>query len=366
MERRAVVLEVGSDTATVLVEGGEVRRLPIGRNSLVVGQEIWIPAETRWRWQPWAAAAALLLLVVGGGLWHEGRSIASAVGVISVDINPSIDIGFGGDGQVVSVAPMDRDAKILLAEMPALQGMAVPQAVLDIVGAARQHGYLKTSPIVMLAAGASDPRAASAAQSVLKDARQALLRLKTLPAQVVMLPLATSASINAAARDHLSLGRYEIWRHTQMPEDAVRADSIQTLLKHWPLPATHQDHGHHAKKRRGSRSGSGSPAGEPPHGTTPVPPGAVPSGTTPSEGKRSGILPPVSPHNSGNGSGSGTERHGSPNQSTGHLHANQDQRHATKSRNVGSLGFSTFPLAPSRPDPLWPERPSGGRLAGFH
>lgn len=364
MERRAVVLEVGAQKATVMVEGGEVRRLSIGRNSLVVGQEIWIPAETRWRWQHWAAAAAVLLLVVGSGLWQGGRSIASAVGVVSVDINPSIDIGFGADGQVVSVTPMDPDAKTLLAESPSLQGMAVPQAVLDIVETARQHGYLKTASIVMLAAGSPDPREAAAAQTVLNNARQALLRLGTLPARVVMLPLAASASVKAAARNHLSLGRYEIWNQTKMPVAEVRADSVKTLLEHWPLSATPKDYSRHAKKSRKSRSASGSHAGGHANGTPSAVPSTVPNGTPPSGSNGSGVLVPTPTRGSGNGSGSGADRHSSQGQSSRDTHENPGQNRATKSGSVGSTGFSTFP--PSGSGSMSYQPPSAGHLKGSH
>ncbi|MGC8489466.1 MAG: anti-sigma factor domain-containing protein, partial [Clostridia bacterium] len=48
MSRRAVVLEVGPEHAVVLLEGGEVRRLPTrdaSMASVVPGQEIWVPVR---------------------------------------------------------------------------------------------------------------------------------------------------------------------------------------------------------------------------------------------------------------------------------------------------------------------------------
>lgn len=237
MDKRAVVLEVGPRYATVLVDGGAIRKVPLTRGALSVGQQVFVPGEQMSNLPMAAAAAALGLALVGGGLLLHARAVPTAVGVVSVDINPSIELGFSQSGEVVSVTGLDA-AGARLAAQQNMVGESVQSAVRHITVLARRDGYLSSkNPIVMLAAGVSLPTVANsvAVKNVLQQADQAALQAIAFSAErVVVLPVASQSEVKDAATDKVSLGRYLVAKIAGMSVKQAARESIPRLLGKWP------------------------------------------------------------------------------------------------------------------------------------
>lgn len=99
-------------------------------------------APRRWRALV-AACLALVLLGAGGGLWY--RDAHAVTSVISIDVNPSIELRVNREEKVLSCTPLNEDAHIALAEMndgKDLEGAKLTVAVNAVVGALVRHGYL--------------------------------------------------------------------------------------------------------------------------------------------------------------------------------------------------------------------------------
>lgn len=281
MDKRAVVLEVGARHATVLVDGGAVRKVPLTRGAVSVGQQIFVPGEPTSNLPMAAAAAALGVALVGGGLLMHARALPTAVGVVSVDINPSIDLAFSQSGNVVSVTGLD-PAGVRLAGQQNMVGESVPAAVRNITLRARQDGYLTAkNPIVMLAGGVDLPTAASsqAVQNVLRQADQAALKALSIASErVVVLPLASQAEVKAAATAKVSLGRYLVAKIAGISITQAGKESIPRLLGKWPGPSqTHKPVTPVGTKKSKSQSKS---HGAPPPVTKTSPGPPSPGGTT--------------------------------------------------------------------------------------
>lgn len=97
------------------------------------------------RLRPWlaAACAALVLLGAGGGLFYQ-QSYAVA-SVVSLDVNPSIELKVNRNERVLSCAALNTDAAAVLFDMDGgadLKGTKVDVAVNAIVGALAREGYL--------------------------------------------------------------------------------------------------------------------------------------------------------------------------------------------------------------------------------
>ncbi len=113
MVRRGVVLQRGQSESIVLTPEGEFEqvRAPLGAD---VGEEIEIPKSSRWR--PYALAAAFLIVLVGATLfqWFQTPPLLAYV---SMDINPSLELGVDGHWRVQSLQGLNVEGEALADEL---------------------------------------------------------------------------------------------------------------------------------------------------------------------------------------------------------------------------------------------------------
>ena len=89
-----------------------------------------------------AVAACLALLLVGGGAAGVLNMRANAVAsIVSLDVNPSIQLKVNSKEKVISAAPLNAEAEEILTDLP-LKGTDLNVAVNAIVGSLLRHGYL--------------------------------------------------------------------------------------------------------------------------------------------------------------------------------------------------------------------------------
>lgn len=93
-------------------------------------------------------AACLALMLVGGGTlaagYRQDRAVSS---VVSLDVNPSIELQVNRKEKVLACKALNDDARAVLAEMGGgedLEGAKLDVAVNAIVGALVRHGYLES------------------------------------------------------------------------------------------------------------------------------------------------------------------------------------------------------------------------------
>ncbi len=295
MERRAVVLKVEGRHATVLVEGGEIRRIrpPLGA---AAGQTVWVPERSAWTgvlWAP-AAAAAVLLAAAGLVLARPAATPVQAATVLSVDINPSLDLGLSATGRVVSVTPFDAAARALLTRMPALDGDSVAVAVADIVRTAHEAGYLRgpRSPggdYLLLAGAPVTPQARGAAARALRAAVAAAAHATVnWRVHLVWLPVSTPAMTRRLQGQDVSLGRYLLSRarHISVPE--AKRQSLGRLLA--PGRARNAAHGRgHGRPTIPGAASAGATGGASPAAASSSADGAATAGTITRQGSLTGV-----------------------------------------------------------------------------
>ena len=89
-----------------------------------------------------AACLAVVLLAGGGVLYQQANAVAS---VVSLDVNPSIELKVSRNEKVLVCTPLNEDAKAILADMSNgadLKGAKLDVAVNAIVGSLVRNGYL--------------------------------------------------------------------------------------------------------------------------------------------------------------------------------------------------------------------------------
>lgn len=216
--RRGIVLARAGRSATVLLDGGEFVRVPA--QGWDVGDEVSLPERLPERmrrrsmraygYAAGALAAVLALLPV-----LIPAASAQVVAYVSVDINPSVELGLGSSGRIVTASAIDGDGQKLLKTVH-LQGKTLPQAVLALLHTASHQGYLRQSRDVSVIL-AEYPAGAGALSKGIEKGLQGARNAAAQFAQahhyvgVVSALIAPSWVRSAASQQHVSVGLYAVW-----------------------------------------------------------------------------------------------------------------------------------------------------------
>ena len=124
------------------------------------------------KWTTLVAACLAVMLLCGGGVFYQqAHAVAS---VVSLDVNPSIELKVNRSEKVLACAPLNEDAKAILADMSNgadLKGAKLDVAVNAIVGSLVRNGYLDSiSSAIMISVEDKDTARAEKLQRELTSA----------------------------------------------------------------------------------------------------------------------------------------------------------------------------------------------------
>ena len=97
------------------------------------------------KWATLVAACLAVILLGGGGVLYQQANAAASV--VSLDVNHSIELRVSWSEKVLACAPLNEDAKAILADMGGgadLKGAKLDVAVNAIVGSLVRNGYLSS------------------------------------------------------------------------------------------------------------------------------------------------------------------------------------------------------------------------------
>lgn len=120
---------------------GVLSRCETGKGTVIDMTNELQPKKKRNRWAPLAIAACLALVLVGGGGGYYYYSANAVASLVSLDVNPSIQLEVNKNEKVLSATPMNDDGAEILADMD-LKGTQADVAMYAIIGSLLQHGYV--------------------------------------------------------------------------------------------------------------------------------------------------------------------------------------------------------------------------------
>jgi hypothetical protein len=166
----ACIVELRGRYAAALTSDGQFVR--IRNHGFSVGQTVRLtkrqamPAQRRQLRALTAVAAGLLFLVLGGFKGYQ-----TPVGVVSLDVNPSIEYSINLFDRVLSVRGVNEDGEVLLEQMDEslLTNQPIGDAVEQTIDALRDSGYLELeseNDVVLAASSYSTQHAERLAQQL--------------------------------------------------------------------------------------------------------------------------------------------------------------------------------------------------------
>lgn len=190
----AILSRCGEQNGSVI----EMKELKSNQN--IIDVEV-TEVEPRRKLRPWlaAACAALVLLGAGGGglIYHQSYAVAS---VVSLDVNPSIELKVNRAERVISCTALNTEAAAVLFDMDGgadLKGTKVDVAVNAIVGALVREGYMDSiSSAILISVEDKDQDRAARLQAELVSSVDSVLQTQAPGTSVLSQTLTTDAGAN--------------------------------------------------------------------------------------------------------------------------------------------------------------------------
>ncbi len=201
------------------------------RKGTVINMTTRKPARKRWPALVAACLAVVLLLGGGGVFYQRANAVAS---VVSLDVNPSIELKVSRSEKVLACAPLNDDAKTILADMGGgadLEGAKLDVAVNAIVGSLVRNGYLNSiSSAIMISVEDKDTARAEKLQRELTSTVDGVLQTSEAKAAVLTQTLTQDAGREQQARENnISTGKAALVNHVLALNSALKFDELAKL-----------------------------------------------------------------------------------------------------------------------------------------
>ena len=184
------------------------------------------------RWTTLVAACLALMLLGGGGLFYQQANAVASV--VSLDVNPSIELRVNRDEKVLSCTPLNEDAQEILEDMGGgadLKGAKLDVAVNAIVGSLVRKGYLsEISSAIMISVEDKDSARAKKLQQELTSAVDGVLRTNESKAAVLTQTVTQDAELERQARENsISTGKAALVNRILALNSSLRFDALAKL-----------------------------------------------------------------------------------------------------------------------------------------
>ena len=198
-----------------------------------------IPMTTKKTKKAWTTltAACLALVLVGGGVFYQQANAVASV--VSLDVNPSIELKVNRNEKVLACTPLNDDARAVLSDMgngADLKGAKLDVAVNAIVGGLVRSGYLSDlSSAIMISVEDKDQTRAEKLQRELTDTVDGVLESSAAKASVLTQTVTQDAELEQQAKaNNISTGKAALVNRIvamngKLSFDALAALSVEEL-----------------------------------------------------------------------------------------------------------------------------------------
>ena len=184
------------------------------------------------KWTSLIAACLAVMLLGGGGVFYQRANAVASV--VSLDVNPSIELKVNRSEKVLVCTPLNEDAKAILADMgngADLKGAKLDVAVNAIVGSLVRNGYLDSiSSAIMISVEDKNADRAQKLQQELASAVDVALQTGESKASVLTQTLTQDAAREQQARENsISTGKAALVNRVLAINPSLKFDALAKL-----------------------------------------------------------------------------------------------------------------------------------------
>ncbi len=188
-------------------------------------------------WMSVTAMAACLALVLGLGVMKPKKEVVQDGSIISIDVNPSIEVTVNGEDKVVSAVALNEDAKVVLADMD-LKNVDLNVALNAIMGSLMKNGYLdEVYNAINICVEDDDADRANSLGEMVSGEINNIFDQKDLLGEVNMQYYASNAETRALAAEYnVSVGKFTLAQQISSNMNIPLEDTLQlSIAELWDL-----------------------------------------------------------------------------------------------------------------------------------
>lgn len=183
-------------------------------------------------WKGMAAACLAVMIVGGGSLYgYQSHAVAS---VVSLDVNPSIELKVNSREKVISCEELNEEGKDVLSDMDNgkdLKGTKLDVAVNAIVGGLVKNGYFDSiSSAILISVEDNDTTRADRLQKQLYNTVNSVLNDSSHTADVLSQTLSQDSALEAQAKsNNISTGKAALIEQIMKLNGSLKFEALSAL-----------------------------------------------------------------------------------------------------------------------------------------
>lgn len=175
----------------------------------------------RMQWRMAAVIACLFFLIIGVGGW---TAFMIPVSAISVDVNPSVELGINRFDKVVFEKGYNKDGEVLLSELD-LRYMDYRDAIEALLGSFEKEKYLEDAQAVSITVSSEN-------EKMNEKMISGITSCAAMESRNVTCSSCNPEEAKAAHEAGVSLGKYKVFLELKQLDAAVTVEEIKDLPMH--------------------------------------------------------------------------------------------------------------------------------------
>lgn len=229
MESHGMVVKIKGRSCIVVTPQGDFKKVPLPKGTLPgIGQEIPLSSRKRLPYLKHFMVAASLLIFILAGQFYLGQTPPAAA-FLTIDINPSIELGVSADRKVVSARSLNSDGEKILAEVK-IKKHDLQEAVEMIVAQAVADHFLtdKDSNVILATLTVDSGTEPVVDLESVYSAIRTPVDSSGVDAEVIIEPVSTEMR-QEAANSGMSTGRYLLLQRSDKKGIPVSVSEITSM-----------------------------------------------------------------------------------------------------------------------------------------
>lgn len=182
------------------------------------------------RWMSKVVAACLALALVGGGAGWSHHQTSAVATVVSLDVNPSIELKVNRKEKIVEANALNEDALTVIGDMD-LRGTDLNVAVNAVVGSLLRNGYLDSisSAILISVEDKDQERGIRLRQTLVGTVDDALKQASSNAAVLSQTVVQDTQLMEMAYQNNISVGKAALANKVQLNNGQTEFNMLATL-----------------------------------------------------------------------------------------------------------------------------------------
>ncbi|MDD3653490.1 MAG: anti-sigma factor domain-containing protein [Desulfotomaculaceae bacterium] len=229
MKTSGMIVKITGKSCIILTREGEYRKVPLPAGSTRLGQLINLEEKRKIPYiKLLAVAASVLMIALCGHLWTGQMQPAAAY--LTIDINPSVELGVAADQRVVSARGLNSEGDSLMREVQVLK-LNLHEAVEQIVAQAIKNQYLADNDdnviLVTITTGQNEEAPLVDVDGIYESVKSQLA-ISPVNTEVIIEPVESSVR-QEAEKAGISTGRYILLQNTAKKGVKISASEINSI-----------------------------------------------------------------------------------------------------------------------------------------